>query len=282
MSYKNEQLGWLEHSLAGITGSVERAVFTEELARQHGWLQGLDPRAKWGMFLALILAVSLSRSLVVLAAFYVVILAVAFASRLPFDVFVKRAWLGIPFFAGIVILPSVFLAPGPFLFTLPLFGPLRLVLSLPGLFAAVVFVARVGDCVSLAVLLVLTTPWADVLKSLQAVGVPQVFILLLSMTYRYIFLFLHTTNGLFEARKSRAVGRIHGSAHRRWISHTVLALVNRSLKMSTDVYIAMAARGFSGQMRTYHAYRMKAVDWVVLLTTLLLAVAVYVVGRGLP
>ena len=59
-------------------------------------------------------------------------------------------------------------------------------------------------CERVAILLVLTTPWADVLKSLQALRVPaQVFVLLLSMTYRYIFLFFRTTNGLFEARKSR-------------------------------------------------------------------------------
>ena len=36
---------------------------------------------------------------------------------------------------------------------------------------------------------------------------PQVFILMLSMTYRYIFLFLHTINGMFEARKSRMVAQ---------------------------------------------------------------------------
>ena len=53
----------------------------------------------------------------------------------------------------------------------------------------------------------LTTPWADLLKSLQALRVPQVFVLVLSMTYRYIFLFLHTVNGMFEARKSRVVAR---------------------------------------------------------------------------
>ena len=67
------------------------------------------------------------------------------------------------------------------------------------------FVTRVGVSVSLAVLLVMTTPWADLLKSLRALRVPQVFVLVLSMTYRYIFLFLHTTNGMLLARKSRVV-----------------------------------------------------------------------------
>jgi cobalt/nickel transport system permease protein len=147
------------------------------------------------------------------------------------------------------------------------------------LLGAVVFVARVGVSVSLAVLLVLSTPWADLLKSLQAVGVPQVFVLLLSMTYRYIFLFLHTANGLFEARKSRTVGRSTGNEHRRWISGSLGSLMSRSFKMSNDVYAAMAARGFTGTIRSYSAYRMTPGDWGALLVAIALAVAAVLAGR---
>ena len=127
----------------------------------------------------------------------------------------------------------------------------------------------------------LRTPWADLLKSLQAIGVPQVFVLLLSMTYRYIFLFLHTVNGMFEARKSRTVGRTQGSEHRRWISGSMGSLMNRSFQMSNDVYAAMAARGFTGQIRTYSAYRMTPADWLALLVSVCIAVAAILAGRYL-
>ena len=79
---------------------------------------------------------------------------------------------------------------------------------------------------------------------------PQVFILVLSMTYRYIFLFLHIANGMFEARKSRVVGRTSGGEQRRWITRSMGNLLNRSFKMSNDVYAAMLARGFTGAIRT--------------------------------
>jgi cobalt/nickel transport system permease protein len=83
-------VGWLEHTLAGISGSIERAVFTEEHARANGWLQAVDPRAKLGMFLAVVLAASLSGSIAVEVGLYVVVLGAAVASRVPFDFFVKR------------------------------------------------------------------------------------------------------------------------------------------------------------------------------------------------
>ena len=67
-------IGWLEHTVAGITASIERAVFTEEHARRQGWLQGVDPRAKLAMFLAVILAASLTGSIAVLVGLYAVVL----------------------------------------------------------------------------------------------------------------------------------------------------------------------------------------------------------------
>jgi cobalt/nickel transport system permease protein len=271
-------IGWLEHTIAGVAGSIERAVFSEELARRPGWLQRRDPRAKLVMFLALVLAASLSNSLLALAGLYAAILVAARASRVPFDFFVRRVWIGIPLFAGLVIIPSIFMTPGPRLFDLAL-GPLHLAPSIPGLAGAVVFVARVGVSVSLAVLLVLVTPWSDLLKSLQALRVPQVFILLLSMTYRYIFLFLHAANGMFEARKSRSVGRTSGNEQRNWISAAMMTQMNRAFKMSNDVYAAMLARGFTGRVQTYSAYRMTPADWAALAGAGGLALAALLVGR---
>lgn len=270
---KPQKPGWLEKTVAEVAGSVERAVFTEELARKPGWLQKIDPRAKLVMFVALVLSASLTGSFISLVLLYLVILAAARVSLVPFDFFVKRVWLGIPFFAGVVVIPALFFTPGPRLFGLS-YG-----ISIPGLEGALIFVTRVGVSVSLAVLLVLVTPWADVLKSLQAFKVPQIFILLLSMTYRYIFLFLRSANGLFEARKSRQVGRTSGNEQRAWITASMGSLMHRSFKMSNEVYAAMLARGFSGQVRSYNSYKMTGRDWVALVVAVLVAGLALALGR---
>ena len=125
----------------------------------------------------------------------------------------------------------------------------------------------------------LTTPWADLLKSLKAIRVPQLFILVLAMTYRYIFLFLHLANGMFEARKSRTVARTSGGEHRRWISGSMGNLLNRSVKMSNDVYAAMVARGFEGEMRTLSRYRMRAADWAALVGAVAIALVAWLAGN---
>jgi cobalt/nickel transport system permease protein len=280
LNKKEKQFGWIDQTISGISGAIEQSVFTQEYTRKSGWLQRIDPRAKLGMFLVTVLAASLSNSLLVLVCLYVLLLLLAHASRIPLDFFVKRVWLGIPFFAGAVIIPSIFFAPSQRLFDL-LIGPLHIGPSLATLLGAAVFVIRVGVSVSLAMLLILSTSWSDLLKSLQAFRVPQVFILLLSMTYRYIFLFLHTANGMFEARKSRTVGRTTGHEQRRWLSGSMGSLMKRSFKMSNEVYAAMVARGFTGEVRTYSSYQMTVHDWFALAGTIVIALLIFVLGRSL-
>jgi cobalt/nickel transport system permease protein len=272
------RIGWLEQTVGGITANIEHAIFTERHARSAGWLQRRDPRLKVVSGLVAILAASLATSVVGLGVLYVGTLAVAAASRVPFGFFVKRVWLGIPFFAGIVVVPAIFFVPGPRLFDIGI-GAVHLAPSINGLFGAILFVSRVAVSVSVAVLLVVTTPWADVLKSLRALRVPQVFVLVLAMTYRYLFLFLHTANGILLARKSRVVGRSTGGEQRRWITGTMGNLMSRAFKMSGDVYSAMLARGFGGEVRTYSTYRAGWLDWAMLASTLIVAVVAVAVGN---
>jgi cobalt/nickel transport system permease protein len=277
LNKQEKQFGWIDQTISGISGVIEQAVFTQEYTHKSGWLQRIDPRIKLGMFLVTVLTASLSNSLLALVCLYVLLLVIAHASRIPLNFFVKRVWLGIPFFAGVVILPSIFFAPSQRLFDLTV-GSLHIGPSLVTLLGAAVFVIRVGVSVSLAMLLILSTSWSDLLKSLQAFHVPQVFILLLSMTYRYIFLFLHMANGMFEARKSRTVGRTTGHEQRTWLSGSIGSLMSRSFKMSNEVYAAMAARGFTGEVRPYSSYQITVHDWLALAGTVVIALLTFVLG----
>jgi energy-coupling factor transporter transmembrane protein EcfT len=52
--------------------------------------------------------------------------------------------------------------------------------------------------------------------------------------------------------------------------------------MSNDVYAAMMARGFSGEIRAYSTYRMTTRDWLALVAALAIAVGAVLAGRLLP
>jgi len=248
----------IEHTLADISHTLEQSLFAEEIARRPGLLQSLDPRVKVISILLLLIAIGLSRSLAVIAGLYFVTLALAWRSSVPMGFFVKRVWLFMPFFTGIVAIPAFFITPGPPLVQLPL----GLIITRTGAMTALFLLLRVGASVSAGVLLVLTTPWNSVLKALGVLRVPDVFILILGMTYRYIYLFLHTTNDMFLSRKSRIVGRLKGAEERRLIAASAGTLLSRSLHLSSEVYLAMQSRGFRGYPRTMDTWKMRWVDWV--------------------
>src|ERR1700712_1417605 len=74
-----------------------------------------------------------------------------------------------------------------------------------GLPSAGLIVSRVAVSISLVVLLTLTTPWNRLLAALRALAVPKMFILVLGMTYRYVFHLLNSVTDMYTARKARTV-----------------------------------------------------------------------------
>jgi cobalt ECF transporter T component CbiQ len=207
----------------------------------------------------------------VIAVVYLLALALAMASAIPADFFIRRVWLALPFFTGLIVLPALFITPGPALLHLPL----GLVVTRTGGITVLFLLLRVSTSLSLTLLLILTTPWNTVLGALGVLRVPDVFLLILGMTYRYIYLLLHLANDMFLSRRSRVVGRLTGAEERRMLAAVSAALLGKSLKMSGDVYLAMQSRGFQGTMVLLKPFRMQRRDWfwlVLLMGAALLAV----------
>ncbi len=257
--------GFVEKTLGGITGAMEQTLFAEEIAQQKGLLQALDPRAKLVGALAILLAISFSHNLLVIAALYLLTLPMAYASNVPMGFYLKRVWVFMPFFTGIIALPALFspFTPGPPLVTLvDLASPrLYLAITIPGAVTAAFLLLRVGASVSIAVLLVLTTPWTVLLKALRVLRVPQAFVLILGMTYRYIYVLLHAANNMFLARKSRVVGRVSDAEDRRWLAASMGTLISKSYALSEDVYLAMQSRGFRGEAQVMQDLAWRPADW---------------------
>ena len=259
----------LARSLREISERLERSLVAEEISRRSGWLQSLDTRVKLVTLLALILAVSLTHNLAVLAGLYLLTLVLAWASAIGVVYFIKRVWLALLFFTGIVALPALFLTPGAPLWRLPL----GLVVTRTGAVTVLFLLLRVGASASLALLLVLTTPWAALLRALTVLRVPDVVVLVLGMTYRYIYVLLRLTNDMFLSRQSRVLGRLSTRQERSIEAAIAGTLLARSLHMSGEVYLAMQSRGFRGYAHTLRPGKITMRDgvWMALVALVVLA-----------
>ncbi len=264
----------LESTLAEVTHALDQSLFADEVSRRPGLLQGVDPRAKILATLALLLAVSLSRDLLVIAGLYVLAVILAASSLIPMDFFLKRVWIFMPFFTGIIALPALFLTPGPALVTFP-FG---WVITRNGALTTLFLLARVSTSVSFGILLVVTTRWNLLLKGLSVLLVPEGFILILGMTYRYLYLLLQTLESMLLSRRSRVVRRLTRSGESRLLAASAGTLLGKSFSLSNEVYLAMQSRGFQGRTRVMDTFRMTVRDWLVLGGAL--AVAGLAIGLG--
>jgi cobalt/nickel transport system permease protein len=264
--------GFLARTVSGITGALEQTIFSEEQARLHGLVQQIDPRVKLLCLLAMIVTAALVRHLPGLIALYAVTIGLAVSSRLAIGPFLMRSLVGATLFSAMVAVPALFIVPGQPLLVVQFPTGFAIAISDHGLASAVMLVARVATSVSLAIVLVLTTRWAQLLRSLESLRVPQAFVVVLGMTYRYLFLILRLANDMFMARSSRSIGQTSGEQDRHWLGSAGGALVGKSMKMSEDVYLAMRARGYSGEVRTIDQFHTRDIDWLfVAMTTVVIA-----------
>ena len=254
---------------------MERALYAEELAKIDGLLQRLDPRVKLIGLLALIVAAALSRNILVILGLFATAIVLALLSHVPIRTLATRVWLSALLFTGLLALPAIFITPGRVLYHLPLLGwPV----TAQGLGAASYLITRVETAATFALLLILCTPWTYVLKALRVLRVPVVFIVILGMTYRYIFLMLQTARDMFESRQSRMVGTLESADRRRLASASVGVLLGKSFQLSNEVYLAMLSRGFRGEVYTLDEFQMRARDWAALAGFVVLAALAFWLG----
>jgi cobalt/nickel transport system permease protein len=264
---------FLERLLRGLLDAMDHATDAEQLAAGPGLLQRLDPRIKTLGLLTLVVTAVFVKSLVALAGLFGVATALALASRIALRRLAMQVWLGVLLFTGVIAAPAVFLVPGDPLAVVPF---LEWTISSQGLRGAAFLVGRAQTAATFASLIVLTTPWPHVLKSLRGLGVPVVLIAILGMTHRYIFVLLASAVQLFEARRSRVMGVLRGPERRRMVMASIVVLLERSLYLASEVHLAMIARGYRGEVRLLDDFRTRARDWIALAG--LLAVAGAAIG----
>lgn len=265
--------GFVERTIDGAVGFLRNAILSETIAKKRGLLQTLDPRIKLVTILALIVSVSLMRFPATIWGMYLFTLLLAVASSVPLWFFVKRVWLFIPIFSAVIIAPALFnvVTPGETLWTIfhlgrshdfgPYHIPDTLAITRQGVLTATTFLGRVAASVSLAVLLTLTTRWNDLLRALGVLGVPRIFVLLLSMAYRYIILLVNALHSIHIARKSRTLSYGETRAEQLWVASRMVYLFRKTHMMSQDVHKAMLSRGFSGDIKVLSVFKTKSSDF---------------------
>ncbi len=158
--------------------------------------------------------------------------------------------------------------------------PAEIAVTRQGLWGAVMLVSRVSASVSLAVLLTLTTKWAEIFSGLRALFVPRIFVVTLSMTERYLFVLLRLVQDMYRGRMSRTIRPLTPAVERNWTASRIGVTFKKTIEMGDDVYKAMLSRGFHGEFRTVSRFRMRGLDCAWMLTVSAIAALLLFADRG--
>ena len=270
---------FIERSITGALSFLKESIFADEYASKHGFLQSLDPRIKVITFLMFILAVLFTKSIVVSLCLYVVCLILAYFSNVNMGFFLKRTWIFMPLFSLFIAIPALFsiFTPGDMIAGFKIFG-LNFIITNQGLFGALLFVTRVITSVSFAVLLSITTKHFELLKVLRVFKIPQVFVMILGMCYRYIYLFMEVVENTYLAIKSRVGRKVHYKKGQHMVAWNIASLWYRSYQLNETVYSAMLSRGYNGEPVIVNAFKTRPRDWAWLFFVILTSITFLYLG----
>lgn len=284
---KRKKGRFIEKTINDIAKLLKEVIFFEDIAFQNGFLQKLDPRVKVISLIILILTATLLHSMIILTIIYLISCILAKISYISLKLYFKRIWLITPLFTGIAVLPSVFnfVRPGNTLILLINFGhqlhfgpftfPSELTITTQGILGAFMLIVRVGISISFAFLFTSTTRWTNLLKAFRVLFLPKIFITILEMCYRYIFILLNITTDMFIARKSRTFNKIDSKEGRHFVSNAIGTLFGKSYALSEEVYGAMLSRGYKGEPVIMNRFKFTLLDFQWLLGVVICVLAAF-------
>lgn len=254
--------GFLKKTLSGLFSVYENEFVCEKFAARHGFLQSVDVRVKFLTLLFFMLLGAFSHSIIVLLLLTFTSVLYAKLSGLTLGDYLRRVWVYLPLLVLILSLPAAtsLYTKGAPLFYLYQSSALHLAVTQQGVLTALRLALRAGVSLSMGYLLIITTKWSGLMKAFSALHFPKIFIAVLSMAYRYIFVLCDAALNMMHARFLRTVGPIGARENRRFFGHGAAFLFVRTSALSDDIYDAMCCRGYTGKTVSLETLKLSGVD----------------------
>ena len=229
--------------LTGVAGDPESPVHR------------LDPRAKvLGLVAVTVIGVSTPvRLWPVYGGCVLVLAAVAAAARVPARQLWRRARVVLP----LVLLVGVFVPLVRTGGTAYELGPLTLHEAGLTVLGALAAKATIGTLS--AVLLAATTSYPAIMRALESLRVPRLFVLIASFMHRYLFVIVEELGRMRSALAARAYRPRH-VRDAAPLGRVATAMFLRTYGRGERVYLAMLARGYDGRMPELEPLRLRAAD----------------------
>lgn len=251
--------------------------FTE--SRVHS----LDPRVKVVVTVAFILSNALlpDGSWLAFALAWLFVLLANDLTNLGLGFTLKRSVIALPF--ALVAVSAIFSPRGEPLAVWDL-GFMTLVPTDTGLIRFASIMLRSWLSVQIAILLVATTQFPDLIHALEHLRLPRTLTTIIAFLFRYLFVLTNEVYRVLRAREARSarLPDIRGGGNLGWRIKTTGSmagqLFTRSYERSDRIYQAMISRGYAGHIRTMNPHHIHSQDWLTLAASIAALLLIQLVG----
>jgi energy-coupling factor transporter transmembrane protein EcfT len=138
--------------------------------------------------------------------------------------------------------------------------PAEIGITREGMSGVAMLTMRVINSLSVSFLVLYTTPFPEIVRALKVLKVPDTFLIIITLCYKYIFLFSKTVEDTYLAKKGRTIREDSNKKAREWIADRLAFIFRKTQLRCEEVFRAMAGRGFSDTIKLYGFRKMQATD----------------------
>jgi cobalt/nickel transport system permease protein len=268
----NFKSSYIDKGIKRLSEMIMTGYIEVEQTSKRGLFQNLDARIKILFLAFFIVIVSLKKTILpeVSITFFIALLAAL--SKINLRRFYQKIIVLTFLFGFLVAFPSAFnvITPGYVIFPVAQLAtsydfwiyhiPQQIGFTRQGLDCVVMLCLRVMNSISISLLVIYTTPFPKIIKSLQIFRIPDTFLLIISLSYKYIFVLAKAVESMYLAGKSRMVGMERRDEARTWIAGRMVYIFRKTRLRYEEIFKAMTARGFTGEVKLSDVGRLTLFD----------------------
>jgi len=278
---KRAELSFIDKTLINSSNAVKSIYLQEENATRDNFIQNISPNVKLISLIYLTIVISVVNNPVTQILITTLIFLLYLIARLKIFEVYRKIFILAFLFGLLVVLPASLnvITPGKIIFNIIRFNnpshfliysiPQNIGITANGLKVVSLVFLRVFNSVSFAMLVVYTTPFASFIKSFKMLGVPDTFLMIISLAYKFIFILSRTIEETYFAFKSRLSGNIKSKNIRGLIGGRIFFIFKRSMIIYQNTYHAMVSRGYNGKVLLHSQYHFNIKDFIVILIVVL-------------
>lgn len=255
---------------------ITQTLKLDDIASGDSIIHNLNGPVKLISAIIIIVFTVFSQQIIVPIIIEIFLLLILYLSKVSIKDAFKRISLLLPF-GGAIIIFQPFIYPGNVLWAYS-----WIQITDTGLNWAILLFGRVITSLTAIVLLSSTSPMQEIVASFRKLKMPKELAMILSITVRFLFVFIDELTTIRNAQKSRNFNIHSKLVPYRWIvkqvGYTIAMMFLKSYEQGERVHKSMVSRGFSDTSQLFNEKtQLEKSDYIYLISIITLMIVIEVI-----